>query len=168
MECVPDLQNIQLILRASAHESHVKQKSPPRLSRISQWESQNEMSSKDVGNLRARRFDKFSKQIPSGLLIRQPFRVPLHSKTKRMVRQFDRFDQSIWCVTCDAKGRRDLFKSLMVKAIHLDNWLTVNFSDVRPLFDFDFMYKDGPFVARIIMIKCVEKLIRDVSIESSS
>src|SRR6476659_7320124 len=54
----------------------------------------------------------------------------------------------------------------MVKTVHPDNWLTVNLCDVRTLFDFNFMHKDGPFVARIIMIKCVGKLVRDVSIQS--
>jgi len=49
------------------------------------------------------RIHKLPEQIPRGLLIREPFGVPLHGKSKRMVREFNGFDESIWRMASDAK-----------------------------------------------------------------
>src|SRR5688572_33138516 len=63
-------------------------------------------------------FYKLLEQIPRRLLICQPFGVPLHGKSKRMVGEFDGFDQSVRRMARDAQRGCYVFESLMVVAVH--------------------------------------------------
>ena len=76
-----------------------------------------------------------------------------------MIGQFHSFDESIRRVTCHSQRRSDVFESLVVQAVDLDDRLAIDFRDTRPFFDLHFMDEDGPFVAGVIMVKDVGKLI---------
>src|SRR5215211_4807106 len=52
-----------------------------------------------------------------------------------------------------------------MEAVDFNDRLAKDISNMRPLFDFDFMDKDGPHVAGIGMVERVGKLVRNVGIE---
>ena len=87
-----------------------------------------------------RRFNKLSEQIPCWLLTCQPLGMPLDANAKRMVRKFNRFDESIRRETGNAERWRDIFESLVVQAVDFEDGFAKNFSNMCPFFDFDLMH----------------------------
>src|SRR5215471_17138310 len=54
----------------------------------------------------------------------------------------------------------------MVKTVNMDDRLAINFGKSRALFDLYLVNEDFPFVARVIVIQRVGKLVGDMGIES--
>ena len=111
-----------------------------------------------------RRFDKLPEQISCPCLIGQPLGVPLHGETEGMVREFNGFDQSIRGMTRNPERGCNVFESLMVQAVDLDDGLTKDLGDACPFFEFHFMDKHCPHVAGVGMIERTRKLVGDVRV----
>ena len=91
--------------------------------------------------------------------------MPLNSHPKRMIGQLNGFHQPIRRMTGYAQRGRDVFESLVVKAVDLEDLFTVDLYNVRPLFEPHLVHKHPAHVAGIVMVKRARKLVRDMSVE---
>ena len=88
----------------------------------------------------------------------------MDGKAKRMVRQLYCFDKPVRGMARNPQRGGYLFQSLVMKAVHSDDWLTVDLGDMGTFFDLDFMNKSGPPITGIIVIERIRKLVRDVGV----
>ena len=82
-----------------------------------------------------------------------------------MIRKFDRLDESIGGMACNAECRRNILESLMMVAVDFDDWLSQHICNMRTFFDLHFMHKHRPHVAGVGMIERVRELVWEVSVE---
>src|SRR5215207_6588233 len=68
-------------------------------------------------------------------------------------------------MTGNLKRGRNIFESLMMKAVDLDNWLAIDLGNTCSFFDLHFMHKYCPLVAGVIVVERVGELIGDMRLQ---
>lgn len=114
------------------------------------------------------RLDKRFEQVTGGLLVCQPLGMPLNGKSKRMIGQLDRLDESVGRAPGHTQRGGNILQSLMMQAVDPDDRLSIDLCQARPFLDLDLMHQDRSLVTWVIMVKGIRELIGKMGIEAST